>query len=107
MRDSTEEIYVGVHQPLASLQLSWLFFRSPTCSGCVLLPALIPILLIGGYLLLLFAHYSRSVQQVALADLNGNGHLDAFVVTLRGGHLPGPSLAVYNDGNGRLPAAKK
>jgi hypothetical protein len=37
------------------------------------------------------------VQQVALADLNGNGYLDAYLAV---GIYPYPDFILYNDGNG-------
>jgi hypothetical protein len=39
------------------------------------------------------------VNQVALADLNGDGHLDAFLAAGRG-NMPFPTYALYNDGAG-------
>ncbi len=39
------------------------------------------------------------VNQVALADLNGDGHLDAFLAAGRG-NMPFPTYALYNDSAG-------
>jgi hypothetical protein len=44
---------------------------------------------------------SPKVNEVALADLNGDGPLDAFIGVGRGG-MPFPAYALYNDGAGRL-----
>jgi hypothetical protein len=42
-----------------------------------------------------------SVNQVALADLNGDGHLDAFLAVGHGS-APYPAYALYNDGTGNF-----
>jgi hypothetical protein len=44
---------------------------------------------------------SPSVNQVALADLNGDGHLDAFLAVGHGS-APYPAYALSNDGTGRF-----
>lgn len=41
------------------------------------------------------------VNQAALADLNGDGSLDAFLA-IGHGNMPFPAYALYNDGTGRL-----
>jgi hypothetical protein len=46
-----------------------------------------------------------SVQQVALADLNGDGALDAFLAVGHG-NMPFPAYALFNDGAGRLGDAQ-
>lgn len=47
------------------------------------------------------AENSPSVSEVALADLDGDGSLDAFLAVGRG-NMPFPAYALYNDGTGRL-----
>jgi hypothetical protein len=44
------------------------------------------------------------VNEVALADLDGDGSLDAFLAVGRGS-MPFPAYALYNDGSGRLGSA--
>lgn len=46
------------------------------------------------------------VNQVALADFNGDGRLDAFLATGRG-NLPYATYVLYNDGAGRLGATAR
>jgi hypothetical protein len=52
---------------------------------------------------LIWSHYENApkVNDVALADLNGDGHPDAFLAVGRG-NMPFPAYALYNDGAGRL-----
>jgi hypothetical protein len=47
--------------------------------------------------LFMFSSELPHVQQVALADLNGNGYLDAYLAV---GTYPYPDFILYNDGNG-------
>jgi hypothetical protein len=54
-----------------------------------------------GYILQLLWTTPPSVNQVALADLNGNGYLDAFLVVGHGSH-PYPAYVLYNDGAGNF-----
>ncbi|MCC7357986.1 MAG: VCBS repeat-containing protein [Anaerolineales bacterium] len=49
------------------------------------------------------AEQSPQVNQVALADLNGDGHLDALLAVGHG-NLPFPTYVLYNDGAGQLGA---
>jgi hypothetical protein len=48
---------------------------------------------------LMFTSELPHVQQVALADLNGNSHLDAYIAV---GTYPYPDYILYNDGTGRF-----
>ena len=48
---------------------------------------------------LMFTSELPHVQQVALADLNGNGHLDAYIAV---GIYPYSDFILYNDGTGRF-----
>jgi hypothetical protein len=83
--------------------------RWPAVLGRVLL-ILLALALLGALVLffLIPLGYARleatpRVNQVALADLNGDGHLDAFLAIGRGG-VPYPAYVLYNDGTGRLGA---
>jgi hypothetical protein len=69
--------------------------------GFLLLPGLlVPVLACGAAAGLLDSDTKPRAQWVELSDLNGNGHLDAFVVVLNENNR-----ILLNDGNGRFTMA--
>ena len=73
--------------------------------GCATL-ILLPLAAVGlyGWLLLVELDRTAPAHEVALADLNGDGHLDAFVVVSPTGPDPysNSDLILFGDGNGRF-----
>lgn len=78
-----------------------------SCSHLLIGALLLFVLCIAGLLIagrfIAFAEFnpSPSVNQVALADLNGDGHLDAFLAVGHGSG-PYPAYVLYNDGTGNF-----
>jgi len=91
---NTGERLIGGSRWLGILGRGLLILLALALLGLLLLFFIIPI----GYARL---EATPKVNQVALADLNGDGHLDAFLAIGRGS-VPYPAYVLYNDGTGRL-----
>jgi hypothetical protein len=79
---------------------------SPYLLGCLLLPLICSAAFWYGwpFMLPITGEGLTSAEQVALADLNGNGHLDAYIAI---NHWPRPDHILVNNGQGRFSLDKR
>jgi hypothetical protein len=81
--------------------------RTPSLASCLVMSLVILLLAFLGSSLAqrVAANFTfqppASVQQVALADFNGNGHLDAYLAVGHGS-MPYPDHILFNDGSGHF-----
>jgi hypothetical protein len=96
-------------------QMNRSFVRQPDCCSYQWLRPLVttplyflPILLLMGCFPFMFERPAQ-VHQVALGDLNGNGHLDAYLNIGSGGGEPyvRPDYLLFNDGHGRFDRSRE